>query len=108
MFHERHLINKYMKILIKKKSKFGPEMPPECIYSLHFFKIFRGACPRTPLQRLRAFGTRRRAPSAHGSRIRTMSFSSKKIFSKFVFNPLLSLSITPLHFAIHTIRLAFQ
>ena len=36
-------------------------MPSECAYSLQFFKIFRGACPRTPLGPLRAFGTRARA-----------------------------------------------
>ena len=35
-----------------------------CIISIlrleytNFFKIFRGACPRTPLDRLRAFGAR--------------------------------------------------
>ena len=41
--------------------KLSPEMPPKCIYNLHFFKIFWGACPRTPLGPLRAFGTRVRA-----------------------------------------------
>ena len=58
----RYLINKYMKILIKKTSKFGPEMPPECIYNLHFFG------GHAPILLYRAFSTRRWAA---GSRFHT-------------------------------------
>ena len=82
MFHERHLMNKYMKILIKK-SKFGPEMPPECIYSLHFFKNFWGACPPTPLVWPReALCLRHSPPGAFGAR---KSHSYNVIFIKKMF-----------------------
>ena len=54
-------------------------MAPECIYGLHFLKIFRGGYPRTPLGRLHAFGTRHRATLPHGTRDPTRRFCLKKL-----------------------------
>ena len=39
---------KYMKLVLYNIPKLSPEMPPECVYGLHFVKFFRGGMPPYP------------------------------------------------------------